>query len=147
MVVKAETQIRFRVNGKEVEVGEEPGVGLDMRLSTFLRDVLHLTGTKVSCGQGGCGACTVSVAFRDEESGVIRTRAVNSVSEGFVRDILTSTLSSSTRKAASLCVQWQWQCDVMQCSGSGTSGSYTDFKWGGFPYLNNCQLNTSNHRC
>ncbi len=82
MVVNAETQIRFRVNGKEVIVGEEPGVALDMRLSTFLRDVLHLTGTKVSCGQGGCGACTVSVAIRDEESGVIRTRAVNSVSEG-----------------------------------------------------------------
>ena len=77
MVVNAENEIKFRVNGKEVLVGEE--VGLDTRLSTFLREVLHLTGTKVSCGQGGCGACTVSVAIRDEESGVTRTRAVNSV--------------------------------------------------------------------
>ena len=55
MVVNAENQIKFRMNGKEVTVGE--GVSLDTRLSTFLRDVLHLTGTKVSCGQGGCGAC------------------------------------------------------------------------------------------
>lgn len=73
MDVNVETQIKFRVNSKEVPVGEE--VSMDMR------DVLHLTGTKVSCGQGGCGACTVSVAIRDEESGVIRTRAVNSVRE------------------------------------------------------------------
>ena len=79
MVVKAENEIRFRVNGAEVVVGEE--VGLETRLSSFLREVLHLTGTKVSCGQGGCGACTVSVNIRDEESGVTRTRAVNSVSE------------------------------------------------------------------
>ena len=79
MVVNVENQIKFRVNSKEVLVGEEES--LDMRLSTFLRDVLHLTGTKVSCGQGGCGACIVSVAIRDEESGVIRNRAVNSVRE------------------------------------------------------------------
>ena len=87
MVVNAENQIKFRVNGKEVLVGE--GVGLDTRLSTFLRDVLHLTGTKVSCGQGGCGACTVSVAIRDEESGVTRTRAVNSLRECSVTSILS----------------------------------------------------------
>ena len=77
--MKTTNQIQFRVNGKEVSLGEE--VGVETRLAAFLRDHLHLTGTKVSCGQGGCGACTVSVNIRDEESGVTRTRAVNSVSE------------------------------------------------------------------
>ena len=41
----------------------------------YLRNKLHLTGTKLGCGEGGCGACTVMVsAF---ESGKVVHRAVN----------------------------------------------------------------------
>ena len=75
--MKTTNQIQFRVNGKEVSLGEE--VGVETRLAAFLRDHLHLTGTKVSCGQGGCGACTVTLSRRDEETGVMRTRSANSV--------------------------------------------------------------------
>lgn len=45
------------VNGREIE---PPG---DARVSLleFLREDLHLTGTKLGCNQGACGACTVMV--------------------------------------------------------------------------------------
>ncbi|WP_298957476.1 2Fe-2S iron-sulfur cluster-binding protein [uncultured Methylobacterium sp.] len=47
----------IRVNGTEVA---PPG---DARVSLLdlLRERLHLTGTKVGCNQGACGACTVLV--------------------------------------------------------------------------------------
>ena len=49
------TLIAFSVNGRRVEVQASPGT----RLSRILRDDLGLTGTKVGCDAGDCGACTV----------------------------------------------------------------------------------------
>jgi xanthine dehydrogenase YagT iron-sulfur-binding subunit len=49
--------LSFKVNGKEVRVKIEPTT----TLVEVLRDHLKLTGTKVSCDQGECGACTVLV--------------------------------------------------------------------------------------
>jgi aldehyde oxidoreductase len=46
---------RFRVNGRDVGVAGPPM----RRLSDVLRDDLGLTGTKVGCDAGDCGACTV----------------------------------------------------------------------------------------
>ena len=48
-------KIRFRLNGREVELDVPPG----RRLLDLLRVDLGLTGTKEGCGQGECGACTV----------------------------------------------------------------------------------------
>src|SRR5437899_1521295 len=47
--------IELTVNGKPLTLSAEPRVVL----ADALRDRLGLTGTKVVCGRGACGACTV----------------------------------------------------------------------------------------
>jgi len=48
---------RFRLNGKAVRLTSSP----DRMLLWVLRSDLEHTGTKYSCGEGFCGACTVLV--------------------------------------------------------------------------------------
>jgi aldehyde oxidoreductase len=50
----------FTVNGTPVEVAADPM----RRLASVLRDDLGLTGTKVGCDAGDCGACTVRLDGR-----------------------------------------------------------------------------------
>ncbi|MEH3039696.1 MAG: 2Fe-2S iron-sulfur cluster-binding protein [Sphingomonas paucimobilis] len=45
------------VNGREVALPADPRASL----LEHLREGLHLTGTKLGCNQGACGACTVLV--------------------------------------------------------------------------------------
>lgn len=47
----------IRINGTDVAPPDDARVSL----LDLLRDRLHLTGTKVGCNQGACGACTVLV--------------------------------------------------------------------------------------
>jgi carbon-monoxide dehydrogenase small subunit len=54
--------ISLIVNGRiyELAVGDKPGeVAPSHTLAHTLRETLRLTGTKISCDHGACGACTV----------------------------------------------------------------------------------------
>ena len=71
--------IDLMVNGQTYEVETQPW----RTLAEVLRDQLNLTGTKISCAEGHCGACTV----------IIDGKAVNSclmlVAEAQGKEILT----------------------------------------------------------
>ena len=49
--------MNLKVNGVRREFAGD----LEMPLLWYLRDEIHLTGTKYGCGEGLCGACTVHV--------------------------------------------------------------------------------------
>ncbi|CAG9613813.1 xanthine dehydrogenase subunit E [Bacillus sp. AFS018417] len=48
-------EVQFKVNDQSVNLGVPPL----RRLNDILREDLEMTGTKISCGIGRCGACTV----------------------------------------------------------------------------------------
>ena len=53
----SELLIELNVNGKDYQVEVQP----HWTLNRVIREKLGLTGTKLSCGTGECGACTVLV--------------------------------------------------------------------------------------
>ena len=59
------------VNGRKHELTPDPIESL----ADTLRDRLHLTGTKVSCGRGECGSCTVLLDGRTVYSCLTITNA------------------------------------------------------------------------
>ena len=56
--------IGFTVNGQAIRVDVEP----QRRLSDVLRDDLGMTGTKIGCEAGDCGACTIRLDGRQAVS-------------------------------------------------------------------------------
>lgn len=57
-------QIKFKVNEDEYSLAVDPW----RTLNEVLREDLNLTGTKLGCGTGDCGACTVMVDGRTVSS-------------------------------------------------------------------------------
>ncbi len=56
--------IQLTVNGEQYDVIAKP----NRTLVEVLRDDLELTGTKVGCGEGACGACTVLITGKPVRS-------------------------------------------------------------------------------
>jgi aerobic carbon-monoxide dehydrogenase small subunit len=56
--------VNFQVNGKAVHLQVPPMTSL----AQILRDNLGLTGTKIACNKGECGACTVMMNGRAVDS-------------------------------------------------------------------------------
>ncbi len=64
----------FFCNGKKiVDHHAQP----EVTILTYLRAKLLLTGSKLACGEGGCGACTIMVSQYSPQNGSISHHAVN----------------------------------------------------------------------
>ena len=90
--------VSFTVNGREVAV-TSPAI---TRLADVLRDELHLTGTKIGCNAGDCGACTVLLDGRQvcaclTPLGQVAGRAVTTV-EGLERDGVLAPIQRAFHK-------------------------------------------------
>ena len=68
------SSVRFFVNGRPHEV---EGKAAFASLSEYLRDHLRLTGTKIVCAEGDCGACSVLVGRPTLDGQRLRYRAVD----------------------------------------------------------------------
>ncbi len=95
--------IQFTVN----KVARSFGGDLEMPLLWYLRDVLHLTGTKYGCGLGLCGACTVHMNGEATRSCVMTVGSVAG------KEIVTIEGLSANGDHP---VQQAWKaCNVPQC--------------------------------
>eukprot|EP01114_Cavostelium_apophysatum_P003508 TRINITY_DN1343_c0_g1_i2.p1 TRINITY_DN1343_c0_g1~~TRINITY_DN1343_c0_g1_i2.p1 ORF type:complete len:1305 (+),score=284.96 TRINITY_DN1343_c0_g1_i2:94-4008(+) len=70
-----QNQLRFKLNSKEVVIDNPDPL---LTLNDYLRHDVKLTGTKRSCGEGGCGACTVLLTSYDHTTKAEVTNSVNS---------------------------------------------------------------------
>ncbi|MFK7891474.1 MAG: (2Fe-2S)-binding protein [Granulosicoccus sp.] len=95
--------ISFKVNGSAVEVQAAE----DTPLVYVLRNDLKLTGTRFGCGEGHCGACTVTIDGRAVQSCTMpvsfaSNRAVETI-EGLLGDPLHPIVEAIQSHNA-------WQC-------------------------------------
>jgi aerobic-type carbon monoxide dehydrogenase small subunit (CoxS/CutS family) len=82
-------EIELDVNGERYQLDVDP----TRRLASVLRDDLELTGTKLGCGEGACGACAVMLDGRPVNSclllvGAVAGRSIVTI-EGISADGLT----------------------------------------------------------
>ncbi|GFH32854.1 aldehyde oxidase, putative, partial [Haematococcus lacustris] len=67
-------ELQFILNGKSVPL--DPNLATTS-LAEYIRSQTHVKSVKISCGSGGCGACTVLLQQHDPATGRLLTRSVN----------------------------------------------------------------------
>ena len=97
-------RVMFWVNGKQVHV--EPD--RKTTLLDYLRDTLHLMGTKNGCGTGGCGACTVIIDGLSRRSCQVKLsrmegRKVETIESLASKDVLHPIQSAFIKTGAIQC--------------------------------------------
>lgn len=116
--------IVFYINGEKKEV---KGQDVFLPLSTFLRYEAHLTGTKVVCAEGDCGACTVMVAKWSPDSNA-KTNSYHSINSCIAMTFAMDGASLVTIEGLS---EQSEPCEL-QCSMIRNFGSQCGFCTPGF---------------
>jgi len=91
------TSLEFYLNGTKIDL---PDPNPHWTLLDFVRSQHGLKGTKLGCGEGGCGACTVVLQTLHEGSGgkgKIRHLAVNACLFPLIGGRRLPTLSTHSR--------------------------------------------------
>jgi aerobic-type carbon monoxide dehydrogenase small subunit (CoxS/CutS family) len=102
--------MRLTVNGASYDLEPEG----HETLLTVLRDQIHLTGAKLVCGRGECGACTVLVAETDADlpRSVYACLTLVAACEGY---FITTVEGLSKPGELHPLQQAFIECDALQC--------------------------------
>src|ERR1700677_4879200 len=94
--------IQLAINGKSLRI---TGDAVFQPLSSYLRYDRLLTGTKIVCAEGDCGACTVMVARWNPQSGKFSEySAINScIATAFLLDGASVVTVEGLRENGELC--------------------------------------------
>jgi aerobic-type carbon monoxide dehydrogenase small subunit (CoxS/CutS family) len=133
-------KITLSVNGRSFSARVEPR----MTLAEVLREQLHLTGTKIGCDRGACGACTIIMAGKTVNA--CMTLALDAVG----REIQTIEGLSSADARLHRVQESFIEHDALQC-GFCTSGMIMSCKHlldnNSTPALEDVKLATSGNLC
>jgi len=68
--------LTFYLNGEKVTIPTN-SIAPQTLLVDYLRESTKWKGTKLGCGEGGCGACAVTLTYMESSDGSIRTNSAN----------------------------------------------------------------------
>ena len=98
------------VNGKKIaDANPNP----EHSLLYYLRSVLGLKGTKMGCGEGGCGACTVMLSHYDRTERKVRHMSAYACITPVCRvhGMAVTTVEGDNYRSVS-----RWQCNLFSLS-------------------------------